>query len=69
MPQPQRGRGRPKGSRNRQHFINLKEQFITAIKSRVELLIAFVTAKEKVDFKLIKQLQKEGRIITLGASF
>ena len=26
-------------------------------------------AKEKANFKLIKQLRKEGRIITLGAPF
>ncbi|OCK99033.1 uncharacterized protein K441DRAFT_541737, partial [Cenococcum geophilum 1.58] len=30
---------------------------------------AFITAKEKDNFKLAKQLQKEGRIITLGAPF
>ena len=28
-----------------------------------------MTAKEKANFKLIKQLWKEGRIITLGAPF
>ena len=33
------------------------------------MLIAFITAKEKADFKLAKQLQKEGRIITPGAPF
>ena len=31
--------------------------------------MAFITAKEKADFKLAKQLQKEGRITTLGAPF
>jgi hypothetical protein len=31
--------------------------------------MAFMTAKEKADFKLTKQLQKESRIITLGAPF
>jgi len=31
--------------------------------------MAFITAKEKADFKLAKQLQKEGHIITLGAPF
>ena len=31
--------------------------------------MAFITAKEKADFKLIKQLQKEGYIITPGAPF
>ena len=56
MPQPQRSRGRLKGSRNRQHLINFEEQFIAAIKGRVELLIAFIIAKEKADFKLAKQL-------------
>ena len=54
MPQLQRGRSRPKGSRNRQYFINFEEQFIAAIKGRVELLIAFIIAKEKANFKLAK---------------
>ena len=31
--------------------------------------MAFMTAKEKADFELAKQLQKEGRITTLGAPF
>jgi len=31
--------------------------------------MAFITVKEKADFELIKQLQKEGYIITLGAPF
>ena len=31
--------------------------------------MAFITAKKKTNFKLIKQLQKEGRITTLGAPF
>ena len=31
--------------------------------------MAFMTAKEKTDFKLAEQLQKEGCIITLGAPF
>ena len=56
MPQLRRGRGRLKGLRNYQHLINFKEQFIAAIKSRVKLLIAFITAKEKANFKLAKQL-------------
>ena len=56
MPQLQRSRGRLKELRNRQYFINFKEQFITTIKGKVELLIAFITAKEKTDFKLTKQL-------------
>ena len=54
MPQPQRGKGRLKGSQNRQHLIDFKEQFIAAIKGRVKLLIAFITAKEKTNFKLAK---------------
>ena len=54
MPQPQRGRGRLKGLRNRQHLIDFKEQFIAAIKGRVKLLIAFITAKEKANFELAK---------------
>ena len=54
MPQPRRGRGRLKGLRNCQYLINFKEQFITAIENRVKLLIAFITAKEKANFKLIK---------------
>jgi len=56
MPQPRRGRGRPKGLQNRQHLIDFEEQFVAAIKSRVKLLMAFIIAKEKVDFKLTKQL-------------
>ena len=56
MPQPQYSKGRLKGSQNRQYFINFKEQFIATIKGRVELSIAFITVKEKADFKLIKQL-------------
>jgi len=31
--------------------------------------MAFITAKEKADFKLIKQLQKEGYITTPGTPF
>jgi len=31
--------------------------------------MAFITAKEKDDFELAKQLWKEGYIITLGAPF
>ena len=31
--------------------------------------MAFITAKEKADFELVKQLQKESRIITPGAPF
>ncbi len=31
--------------------------------------MAFITAKEKADFKLVKQLQKESYITTLGAPF
>ena len=31
--------------------------------------MAFITVKEKADFKLAKQLQKEGHIITLRAPF
>ena len=54
MPQPRRGRGRPKGSQNHQYLINFKEQFVTAIKSSTKLLMAFITAKEKADFKLAK---------------
>jgi len=56
VPQLQRGRGRPKGSQNRQYLVNFKEQFIAAIESRVKLSMAFITAKEKADFKLAKQL-------------
>jgi hypothetical protein len=48
------GRGRPKGSQNRQHLVDFKEQFITAIKSKDELLMAFIIAKEKANFKLAK---------------
>ena len=54
MPQPRRGRGRLKGSRNRQYLINFKEQFVVTTKNKVELLITFIIAKEKADFKLAK---------------
>ena len=56
MPQLRYGRGRPKGLQNRQYLIDFEEQFIAAIKGRVELLIAFITAKKKANFKLAKQL-------------
>ena len=56
MPQLRHGRGRLKGLRNRQYLINFEEQFIAAIKGRVKLLIAFIIAKEKADFKFAKQL-------------
>jgi len=68
-PQPRRGRGRPKGSRNRQHLVDFEEQFVAAIENGVELSMAFMTAKEKADFELAKQLRKEGRITTPGAPF
>ena len=56
MPQLQHSRGHPKGLQNNQHLVNFKEQFVAAIKSRVELLMAFMTAKERADFELAKQL-------------
>jgi len=43
VPQPRRGRGRPKGSRNRQHLVDFEKQFVAAIESRVELSMAFMT--------------------------
>jgi len=55
-PQPRRGRGRLKGLRNCQYLVDFKEQFIAAIENGVELLMAFITAKEKNDFELAKQL-------------
>ena len=54
MPQLRRGRGCLKGLRNRQHFVDFEEQFIAAIKGRVKLLIAFIIAKEKANFKFAK---------------
>src|SRR2546421_12606165 len=48
VPQPRRGRGRPKGSRNRRHLVDFEEQFVAAIESRIELSMAFITAKEKL---------------------
>jgi len=54
MPQLRCGRGRLKGSRNRQYLINFKEQFVAAIKNRIKLLMAFIITKEKADFKLAK---------------
>ena len=56
IPQPQHSRGRLKGSRNHQYLIDFEEQFIAAIKGKIKLLIAFIIAKEKANFKLIKQL-------------
>src|SRR6266702_3904599 len=38
-------------------------------KNRVKLSMAFMIAKEKANFKLAKQLQKEGYIITPRAPF
>jgi len=69
VPQPQCSRSHPKGSWNCQHLINFKEQFIAVTENGVELLMAFITAKEKADFKLTKQLWKEGCITTPGAPF
>jgi len=56
MPQPRRGRGCLKGSQNRQYLVDFKEQFIAAIENGIELLMAFITTKEKADFELAKQL-------------
>ena len=56
IPQPRRGRGCLKGLRNCQYLVNFKEQFVATIESKVKLLMAFMTAKEKADFKLTKQL-------------
>ena len=56
MPQLQCGRGHLKGLRNRQYLINFKEQFAAATENKVKLLIAFITAKEKTNFKFAKQL-------------
>jgi len=56
VPQPQCGRGCPKGSQNCQHLVDFEEQFIVIIENGVKLLMAFITAKEKTDFKLAKQL-------------
>ena len=47
IPQLQRGRGHLKGLQNHQYFVDFEEQFIAAIKGRVKLLIAFITAKKK----------------------
>ena len=69
MPQPRRGRGCLKGSQNRQYLVDFKEQFIAAIENGIELLMAFITTKEKADFELAKQLWKEGCITTPGAPF
>ena len=68
-PQPQYSRGCPKGSQNCQHLVDFKEQFVAVIKNGVELLMAFITVKEKADFKLTKQFQKEDCITTLRAFF
>ena len=56
MPQPQRSRGCLKESRNHQYLIDFEEQFVTATENGVELSMAFITAKEKADFELAKQL-------------
>ena len=49
-------KGRLKGLQNYQHLIDFEEQFITTTENKVKLLMAFITAKEKADFKLTKQL-------------
>ena len=73
MPQMRRSRGRPKGLKNRprQYLTeeDLEEQFIAAIESGTELLISFITEKEKADRELAKQLREEGRITTPGPPF
>jgi hypothetical protein len=64
MPQP-----RHKELRNSRNLVDFEEQFVAAIEGGVELSMAFITAKEKADLELAKQLRKEGRITTPGAPF
>ena len=54
-----RGRGRPKGSKNKVH----------CTEDDVELSMIFITGKEQADQELASKLRKEGRITTPGAPF
>ena len=56
MLQLRRSKSHLKGSQNHQHLVDFEEQFVTTTKNKVKLLIAFITAKEKANFKLTKQL-------------
>ena len=79
--QPKRGRGRPKGSKNRRHRqyptdypadyddLDFEEHFLVAAEGEGSLSISFITEREKADLELAKQLRKEGRITTPGAPF
>ena len=60
-PKPKRGRGRPKGSRNKPktHFNNAEEDFSAV----------FLSNKEKEDRELSLQLRNEGKITTPGQPF
>ena len=55
-----RGRGRPKGSKNKIHCTEDDE---------TELPMSFITGKEQADHELSLKLRKEGRITTLGLPF
>ncbi len=79
--QPQRrGRGRPRGSRNKpkpainphhvtEDITDFNDQFVTAIIKELETSMAFMTSKEQADMELSLKLRKEGIITTLGAPF
>lgn len=67
-PPPRRGRGRPKGSKNRPKDAvrNVHEGSLEEEPQDDE---TFVTAKEEADFELSKQLRAKGKITTTGAPF
>lgn len=76
-----RGRGRPKGSKNRpkvqmdrQHFSGLEnldqeDCFVWAMENGSEINMAFITAKEEADYELAVKLRREGAITTPGEPF
>ena len=78
VPIERRGRGRPKGSRNKErnpvpqrHSERIAqqeqsdEQFVTGI----DVAEIFTTAKEKADWELVLTLRRDGKITTAGAPF
>src|SRR3981189_1291086 len=75
-----RGRGRPRGSRNKpkpainphhvtEDITDFNDQFVTAIIKELETSMAFMTSKEQADMELSLKLRKEAIITTPGEPF
>jgi hypothetical protein len=70
LPPVKRGRGRPKGSKNRPKVLQDAVQYRQANTVPCSSSYgAFITAKEEADLQLSKQLRAEGKITTAGAPF